>query len=168
MAVGAARGYSWRMAQERTEEQAPAEEQATAEDQDDDGQATAEEQDDDGQATAEDRGDGGKPVSEITAPSIGPNTQIEHKPPEERLDHDKISDVDAMGLDKRRQVVGHSYSASFGRQALLYGIFLAVVAALVIGGKMLADELDAPPAEYADEAPWSQPDAEQRSPRPLQ
>lgn len=139
------------MAQERTEEQTPA-----AEDQADE------------QPAAEDQDEGGKPANEITAPSIGPNTQIDHEPPERRLDYDKISDVDAMGLDKRRQVVGHSYSASFGRQALLYGIFLAVVAALVIGGKMLADELDAPPAEYADEAPWSQPDAEQRSPRPLQ
>ena len=114
-------------------------------------------------------GDGIKPASEISAPSIGPNTVIEHTPPEERLDHDKISDVDAMGLDKRRSVVGHSYSASFGKQLLLYGIFLVVLGAVLFGGKMLADELDAPPAEYADEAPWSKPEgASNAGPAPIQ
>ncbi|HEY8465385.1 MAG TPA: hypothetical protein VIL04_01135 [Solirubrobacterales bacterium] len=29
-----------------------------------------------------------------------------------------------------------------------------MLAALVIGGKLLADELDAPPAEYPDRAVW--------------
>lgn len=112
--------------------------------------------------------DGGKPASEITAPSIGPNTVIEREPPEERLDFDKISDTDAMGLDKRRQVVGHSYSAPLSKQLLLYGLFLAFVAALAVGAKLLIDELDAPPAEYADQAPWSQPDARQIEPKPIQ
>jgi hypothetical protein len=123
--------------------------------------------DDDGSASnGEDRaGDGEKPASEITAPSIGPNTVIEKAPPEERLDKDKISDVDAMGLDKRRSVVGHSYSASLGKQVVLYGIFLAVLAALVFGGKMLVDEADAPPAEYKDDAPWV---GNQSPPDPLQ
>jgi hypothetical protein len=113
-------------------------------------------------------GDGGKPASEITAPSIGPNTTIEHEPPEERLDHDKISDVDAMGLDKRRAVVGQRYSASRGKQFLMYGIFLVVVVALALGAKLLVDEADAPPAKYDTEAPWAQPDANQVEPRPIQ
>lgn len=112
--------------------------------------------------------DGEKPASEITAPSIGPNTVIEKKPPEERLDQDKISDVDAMGLDKRRSVVGHSYSASLGKQVVMYGIFLAVVVALLIGGKALVDEADAPPADYEAKAPWAQPEAEPVPPDPLQ
>lgn len=112
--------------------------------------------------------DGEKPASEIPAPSIGPNTVIEKKPPEERLDHDKISDVDAMGLDKRRSVVGHSYSASLTKQIALYAIFVAVVAALAFGGKMLVDEADAPPAEYEDRAPWSDPNARQVEPNPIQ
>lgn len=99
-------------------------------------------------------GDGEKPASEIPAPSIGPNTVIEKEPPEERLDKSKISDVDAMGLDKRREVVGHSYSAPLSKQILLYGVFLAVLAGLIFGGKLLIDEADAPPKEYKDEAPW--------------
>jgi hypothetical protein len=37
----------------------------------------------------------------------------------------------------------------------MYGIFLAVLAALVFGGKLLADELDQPPDEVTAEAPWT-------------
>ena len=91
----------------------------------------------------------------ITAPSIGPNTKIEHRPPEERLDLEKISDVDAMGLDKRRQVGGKRYGASPAKQAVVYGGALAVIAALVIGGKLLADELDKPPEVQETKAPWA-------------
>ena len=108
------------------------------------------------------------PASQTPAPSIGPNTKIEYVPPEERLDRDKISDTDAMGLDKRRQVVGGSYGPSLGRQATLYGIFLAVIAALTIGFIVLANQLDKPPETYADEAPWAQPQSAQRPPEPLE
>jgi hypothetical protein len=108
------------------------------------------------------------PASATPAPSIGPHTEIEYVPPEERLDHDKISDTDAMGLDKRRHVVGGSYGPSLARQASMYGIFIAVVAALTIGFIVLANELDQPPETYADEAPWAQPDAPQRASEPLQ
>ena len=36
------------------------------------------------------------------------------------------SDVDSMGLDKRRQVVGQQYGASAKKQLTVYGIVLAV------------------------------------------
>lgn len=101
------------------------------------------------------------PASSIVAPSIGPHTVIDYVAPEDRLDFDKISDVDAMGLDKRRKVVGKAYSPSLAKQATLYGAFLAFVVALLFGGKLLKDELDAAPAEYEDLAPWSQADAPQ-------
>jgi hypothetical protein len=107
-------------------------------------------------------------ASGMTAPSIGPHTKIEHIPPEERLDWDEISDTDAMGLDKHRAVVGQSYGPSVAKQATLYGIFLAVTAALVIGFALLASKLDQPPENNPDEAPWSAPDAPQRPPQPLQ
>jgi hypothetical protein len=107
-------------------------------------------------------------ASDTVAPSIGPHTTIERKPPGERLNQDEISQVDAMGLDKRREVMGQRYSPSFAKQATLYGVFLVVLAALVIGGKLLADKLDEPPATVADEAAWSSPDAPQRPPPPLQ
>ena len=109
--------------------------------------------------------DGEEDASEITAPSIGPNTTIEQVPPDERLDLDKISDVDAMGLDKRRQVGGQRYGASPAKQTAVYGGALAVIIALFIGAKLLADELDQPPAVQEDTAPWA--DGEQQEPAPI-
>jgi hypothetical protein len=90
---------------------------------------------------------------------------IDKPPPEQRLAGHEQSDTDAMGLDKRRPVMGGSYSPSVARQVTLYGIFVAVVVALGIGFKLLADKLDEPPANNPDTAPWSQPDAPQIPPK---
>jgi hypothetical protein len=91
-------------------------------------------------------------ISDTVAPSVGPHTTFTRTA---HVEGHEASDIDAMGLDKRRSVVGESYAPSFGRQATMYGIFLAVLAAIVIGGKMLADELDQPSAEAQDEAVWT-------------
>jgi hypothetical protein len=117
--------------------------------------------------TGDEQSSGGEKidVSDTTAPSIGPDTVIEKEDPEERLARHEQSDVDAMGLDKRREVIGGQYSPSAGRQAAMYGIFVAVVAALVIGGLLLVKELDQPPASNADAAPWAGNDIEGRQPQ---
>lgn len=120
-----------------------------------------------GDDTADD-GDSGKEEQEITAPSIGPNTVIEKKSPEERLDFDKISDVDAMGRDKRREVVGKTYGPTKLRVFATFAAFFAVVGALTLGFYFLAKDLDAPPAQSPDASPWSQPDAPQQPPKELQ
>jgi hypothetical protein len=104
----------------------------------------------------------------ITAPSIGPNTIIDREPASERLARHDISHVDALGKEKRRSVVGHTYGPTFARQAALYGIFLAVVAAIAFGGKILIDKSDEPPNNVGSQALWSKPDAPQRPPKPLQ
>ena len=120
-------------------------------------------------AEEEDNGDTEeKDISDTTAPSIGPNTTIEREDPETRLARHEQSDVDAMGLDKRREVVGASYGPSFARQATLYGAVLAVLAVIVIGFILLAGELDKAPETNEDQAPWSQADAPQTPPSPLQ
>jgi hypothetical protein len=76
---------------------------------------------------------------------------------------------DATGDDKRRRVVGRSYGPSKPRQAALYGLFLAVVAALLAGGKLLVDALDKPVGRSIPKsAPWAQPHAKQHPPKPLQ
>jgi hypothetical protein len=77
----------------------------------------------------------------------------------------RADDVDAMGLDKRRQVIGGSYRPSFARQATLYAIFVVLVVALAIGFKLVADELDQAPQTNRDLAPWTGND---RPPRPLE
>jgi hypothetical protein len=104
-------------------------------------------------------------LSDTTAPSIGPNTTFEKDDPEERLARHEQSDVDAMGLDKRREVIGGSYSPSRTRQITMYAIVIAVVAAAAFGLKLLADDLDQPPAQVKDQAPWTGSDKE---PTPLQ
>ena len=60
-----------------------------------------------------------------------------------------------MGRDKRREVIGHSWGPSKARQFAYYGIFVAFVIALYIGGKIAVDELDKAPAKSVDQAPWS-------------
>jgi hypothetical protein len=92
-------------------------------------------------------------ISDTVAPSIGPHTTVT-RPAHSQVTHEQ-SETDAMGLDKRREVVGKSYAPSLARQATMYGIFLAVVVAVVIGGKLLADELDQPPDEVEPEAVWT-------------
>jgi hypothetical protein len=91
-------------------------------------------------------------ISDTVAPSIGPHSKVVHH---EHEVSDEASRVDAMGLDKRRQVVGGQYGVSAGRQAALYGGALAITAALVIGFILLAKQLDKSPDEFPDEAPWA-------------
>ena len=113
----------------------------------------------------DDKGDDTEDLSDTTAPSIGPNTTFEKDDPEERLARHEQSDVDAMGLDKRREVIGGNYSASFGRQVMIYAIVVIGVIGAGIGLKALADHLDQPPAHVADQAPWT---GTNKKPTPLQ
>jgi hypothetical protein len=105
--------------------------------------------------------------SGISAPSIGPKTVIDRQSADERLAKHEQSDVDAMGLDKRREVVGKSYGPSFAKQATLYGGFLALVVAAAFGFVLLTDRLDQPAEEHRNEASWAQPGAPQLEPAPL-
>lgn len=114
------------------------------------------------------KGPGHRDEAEITGPSLGPHTVIEREPVEQRLARHEQSPIDALGKDKRREVVGHSYGPSKTRQLTLYGLFVAVVLALAIGVKLLADQLDKPPDQISPTAPWAQPDAKQHPPKPLQ
>ncbi len=94
-------------------------------------------------------------VSNTTAPSIGPNTVIENEDAETRLARHDQSGKDAMGLDKRRSVIGGKHGASLGRQAAIYGIVIAVVAGLVIGALAVVESVDQAPASNPDAAPWA-------------
>ncbi len=75
-------------------------------------------------------------------------------PSEEAKAH-QPSDVDAMGQDKRRQVVGHSYGPS-RRSQVLFFVLVAVIGVAIIGGWMAAvAALDQTPDEFPDKAPWT-------------
>jgi hypothetical protein len=69
------------------------------------------------------------------------------------------SDVDAMGQDKHRQVVGQRYGASRAKQLIYYGTFVAFVIAAYLGLKVAVDHLDKAPAHDKDQAPWAKPGA---------
>ena len=102
-----------------------------------------------------------KDISGTTAPSIGPDTVISTEPPEERLARHEQSDIDAMGRDKRREVVGQSYGPSFARQAILYLSVLAVLVLVFVGLLMLVGQFDQAPETIEAQAPWAQQGAEQ-------
>jgi anti-sigma factor RsiW len=78
------------------------------------------------------------------------------------------SQKDAMGRDKHREVVGHSYGPSKARQLLYYGIFAVFVILAYIGAKIAVDELDKAPANNPDKAPWSRPESPQTPPQQFQ
>jgi hypothetical protein len=113
--------------------------------------------------------EGERKEQKISAPSLGPNTVIEREPVEERLARHEQSEVDAMGKDKRRAVVGESHGPSLARQLALYGIFLVVVAALAVGGVILVGSLDKSVGkDVPNSAPWSKPGVKQIQPKPIQ
>jgi hypothetical protein len=91
-----------------------------------------------------------------TAPSAADITKLELMEPSEEAKAHRPSDVDAMGQDKRRQVVGHSYGPS-RRSQVMFFIAVAVALVVVVGGWLFAVSVfDQPPDDFPDKAPWSQ------------
>lgn len=75
------------------------------------------------------------------------------------------TDLDAMGQDKRRQVVGRQYGATVRKQLTVYGIFLAVVAVVVIAFLTVVSSIDNRDMPLEDTAPWTAAEASQEPPR---
>ena len=82
----------------------------------------------------------------------------ERKKPAAKEKHEP-STVDAMGQDKRREVVGHSYGPSRKSQIAFFAV-VGILIVLVVGGSIAAvSAFDQPEDEYEDQAPWSESDA---------
>jgi|GEM_PF-3554962 len=84
--------------------------------------------------------------------------EFEHEREQERAsgEHKEPSNVDAMGQDKRREVVGKTYGATKQRQLAYYGIFVVFVVVLYIGASFAVSQLDkAPSNPSGDHAPRS-------------
>jgi hypothetical protein len=95
-----------------------------------------------------------KPVKG-TAPSAADIEQLEKFEPSEEAKQHQPSTVDAMGQDKRREVIGHSYGPS-KRSQIMFFVAVAAVVVVVVGGWMvLVSAFDKPPTHFEDSAPWS-------------
>jgi hypothetical protein len=99
-------------------------------------------------------GDSKKPVRG-TAPSAADIDELEKFEPSEEAKQHEPSNVDAMGQEKRRPVVGHAYGPSRKTQFVFFGA-VAILLVVVIGGWLaLVSAFDKPPDKFADQAPWS-------------
>jgi hypothetical protein len=97
----------------------------------------------------------GSPTTRGTAPSAPDIEKLDKFEPSEEAKRHEPSTVDAMGQDKRRQVVGHSYGPS-KRSQLMFFVAVAAVIVVVVGGWLaLVSAFDKPPENFSERAPWS-------------
>ena len=90
-----------------------------------------------------------------TAPSAADITELEKFEASDEAKAHEPSTVDAMGQDKRRQVVGQSYGPS-RRSQIMFFVAVAAVAVVIVGGWLvLVGLFDKPPTHFKDTAPWS-------------
>lgn len=90
-----------------------------------------------------------------TAPSAADITKLDKFEASEEAKQHEPSKVDAMGQDKRREVVGHSYGPS-RRSQIMFFIAVAAVLVVIVGGWLtLVALFDKPPTHFKDTAPWS-------------
>jgi hypothetical protein len=90
-----------------------------------------------------------------TAPSGADISKLEKFEPSEEAKRKEPSKVDAMGEDKRRQVVGHSYGPS-KRSQVMFFVAVAAILVVVVGGWLaLVAAFDKPPEKFSERAPWS-------------
>ena len=90
-----------------------------------------------------------------TAPSAANIKDLEKFEASDEAKRHQPSDVDAMGRDKRREVVGHSYGPS-ARSQIMFFVAVGAVVVVIVGGWLgLVALFDKPPTHYKDAAPWS-------------
>jgi hypothetical protein len=82
-------------------------------------------------------------------------------------EQEKPADLDAMGQERRRAVVGQQYGATVRKQLAVYGIFLAVVVGLAILFLTVVSNVDNKEIPLEDTAPWTQATASQEPPRDI-
>jgi hypothetical protein len=99
--------------------------------------------------------DSGDHATRGTAPSAANIEDLEKFEASEEAKRHEPSTEDAMGQDKRRQVVGHSYGPT-RRSQIMFFVAVAAVAVVVVGGWLvLVGLFDKPPTHFKDSAPWS-------------
>lgn len=85
----------------------------------------------------------------------------EHSPEENEHDSeteehgDGRSDLDLMGQDKRRTVVGGQYGATVRKQLTVYGIFIALVVGVGYAAITVVGNIDGAEIPLEDTGPWT-------------
>jgi len=75
------------------------------------------------------------------------------------------TDLDAMGNDKRRSVIGRQYGASARKRLLVYGIAVTVIVLVVVAFLTVVTNVDDREIALKQTAPWAAEDAPQEAPR---
>ena len=114
-----------------------------------------------GKRKAAPKSSGGRGPTRGTAPSAPDTSRLQRLEASDEAKSHEPSAVDAMGQDKRREVIGHAYGPSRKSQLAVLGGVLGVVLVLFFGLGAWARHSDEPPKSNPDAAPWSQPDAPQ-------
>jgi hypothetical protein len=86
---------------------------------------------------------------------------------EQERGEEREGDLDAMGNDKRRQVIGQQYGATVRKRLLVYGAFVAVIVVAIIAFLTVVSSYDNRDIELKDTAPWTQAGAPQSPPRDI-
>ena len=73
-------------------------------------------------------------------------------------------DLDAMGNDKRRAVIGQQYGASARKRLIVYGIAVGVIVLAVVAFATVVGSVDNRDIPVEDTAPWAQTGAQQQPP----
>src|SRR5690349_10205357 len=84
---------------------------------------------------------------------------------DESRDEERDTDLDAMGNDKRRQVIGEQYGATVRKRLLVYGAFVGVLVVVLIVFLTVVSGYDNRDIELKDTAPWTQAGATEAAPR---
>lgn len=84
---------------------------------------------------------------------------------EEQRGEEPSTDLDAMGNQKRRIVVGRQYGATVRKRLLVYGAVVGVIVLGVIVFLTVVTNYDNRDQPLEDTAPWTNADASQDAPR---
>ena len=84
---------------------------------------------------------------------------------EEERGEEREGDLDAMGNDKRRQVIGQQYGATVRKRLLVYGAVIGVIIVGAIVFLTVVDGYDNRDMPIEDTAPWAKADAAHEPPR---
>ncbi len=84
---------------------------------------------------------------------------------EETREDEERGDVDAMGNDKRRTVVGKQYGATLRKRLIVYGAVVGVMILVVIAFLTVVKNIDEREVALKDTAPWSRAGDDAPTPR---